>query len=272
MSASGPEEHTCCPETATSHPKDPVPEEPKDFPSVHICPIDTNQSAQSSATSLHFTDTSSPDSPSTPATDPQVDDALEQPKDEQVAVVEPSTPRRQRRASTKLISQSPEDVKRILVGKAGANTELIEKVCCGGGCCFLESLYEDPKASAGLPVVVPNNDAFRSLGLKLGPLSLESELTKLAELPMESVSFLPHPESVFAEASHMENHPPQFVTPHHPYEVFSAKVHHARELTKSGAEKRTYHFDLDVTDYPAESGDVDFVVGGAVGVCPPNSE
>lgn len=272
MSASRPEEHTCCPETATSHPNDPVPEEPKDFPSVHLCPIKTNQSAQSSATSLHFTDTSSPDSPSTPATDPQVDDALERPKDEQVAVVEPSTPRRQRRASTKLISQSPEDVKRILVGKAGANTELVEKFCCGGGCCFLESLNEDPKTSAGLPVVVPDNDAFRSLGLKLGPLSLESELTKLAELPTENVSFLRHSEPIFAEASSVKDHPPKFVTPHPPYEVFSAKVHHARELTKPGAEKRTYHFDLDVTDYPVEGGDVDFVVGGAAGVCPPNPE
>lgn len=29
------------------------------------------------------------------------------------------------------------------------------------------------------------------------------------------------------------------------------------------------HFDLDITDYP-EEGDVDFKVGGAIGVCPPN--
>ena len=43
-------------------------------------------------------------------------------------------------------------------------------------------------------------------------------------------------------------------------------------MTKAGAEKRTYHFDLDVTEYPAESGDVDFVVGGAIGVQAPNSE
>ena len=54
--------------------------------------------------------------------------------------------------------------------------------------------------------------------------------------------------------------------------MFSAKVHHARELTKPGAEKRTYHFDLDVTDYPKESGEVDLVVGGAVGSCAPNSK
>jgi sulfite reductase alpha subunit-like flavoprotein len=40
-------------------------------------------------------------------------------------------------------------------------------------------------------------------------------------------------------------------------------------LTKRGAEKRTFHFDVDVTDYPAEGG-VDFKVGGAIGICPPN--
>lgn len=53
------------------------------------------------------------------------------------------------------------------------------------------------------------------------------------------------------------------MTPHPPYEVYSAKVYHARDLTKSGAEKRTFHYDLNVTDYPAESWTVDFVVGGA---------
>lgn len=61
------------------------------------------------------------------------------------------------------------------------------------------------------------------------------------------------------------------MTPHPPYEVFPAKVHHARELTKPGAEKRTYHFDLDVTNYPEEGGDVDFIVGGAIGVQAPNA-
>jgi redox-sensitive bicupin YhaK (pirin superfamily) len=47
------------------------------------------------------------------------------------------------------------------------------------------------------------------------------------------------------------------VQPHPPYDVYSAPICHARELTKPGAEKRTFHFDLDVTDYPDEGG-VDF--------------
>lgn len=41
-------------------------------------------------------------------------------------------------------------------------------------------------------------------------------------------------------------------------------------MTKPGAEKATFHFDIDVTDYPEEGGDVDFKTGGAVGVCPAN--
>ncbi|CAK7274567.1 hypothetical protein SEPCBS57363_006229 [Sporothrix epigloea] len=63
--------------------------------------------------------------------------------------------------------------------------------------------------------------------------------------------------------------PPFFVQPHPPYHVYPARIHNARELTRPGAEKRTYHFDLDVTDYPEET-DMDFRVGGAVGVVAPN--
>ncbi|KAK3078122.1 hypothetical protein LTS18_008386, partial [Coniosporium uncinatum] len=120
-----------------------------------------------------------------------------------------------------------------------------------------------------IPVVLPDNDAFRSLQLKLDPLGIETELTQLAPLPPVTIFF----EGVPSDTKHVTTvteHPPEFVQPHPPYDVFSAPVYHARELTKPGAEKRTYHFDLDVTDYPDEGG-VDFKVGGAVGICPPNS-
>ena len=183
----------------------------------------------------------------------------------------PTTPQK-RRASTILLSQNAEDVHRILSPARGAETKAIEKVCCGGGCCFLTTLEKDPATKSGLPVVIPDNDAFRSLSLRLGPLSLDSELTNVVDLPAEIVSFERLSIDASPVQSTVQRHPPEFVTPHPPYEVYSAKVHHARELTKPGAEKRTYHFDLDVTDYPAESGDVDFVVGGAVGVSAPNSD
>ena len=70
--------------------------------------------------------------------------------------------------------------------------------------------------------------------------------------------------------SQVDKMPPKYVQPHPPYDVYSAPLYHARELTKPGAEKRTIHFDIDVTDYPDEGG-IDFKVGGAIGICPPNN-
>ncbi|KAL8745884.1 MAG: hypothetical protein Q9190_002030 [Brigantiaea leucoxantha] len=272
MSAAKSEQHVCCPTTLVSHPNDPIPKEPPLLPRVQTSCIDASQSSVSSATSLNYADTSEPQSPLTPATEPEAEDSREKREDERTAAIEPSGPRR-RRASTKLISQGPDDVRKILVGKAGANTELVGGgVCCGGGCCSLDALVEDLKSKSISPIIIPDNDAFRSLRLKLGPLSLDSELTKIVELPLENVSFSPASQSTPAANSSFSPNPPKFVTPHPPHEVYSSKVHHSRELTKPNAEKRTYHFELDVTDYPDESGDVDFIVGGAVGVCAPNSE
>ena len=239
----------------------------------------SEQSPSSSSHSLVYTSGSENEIPGTPATDPQLDGVVDekhvegkdQSNDEAAFVVPPTTPRK-RRASTILISQSPEDVKRILSPARGAETKEIEKVCCGGGCCFLDTLEEDPTTKASLPVVIPPNEAFRSLQLRLGPLSLDSQLHKIVDLPPQTVIFKPLASKAPSVTSTVQQHPPTFVTPHAPYEVFSAKVHHARELSKAGAEKRTYHFDLDVTEYPAESGNVDFVVGGAIGVQAPNSE
>jgi len=209
------------------------------------------------------------DSPETPQTDIQIDEALEHLKEDEVIALSPRNPRK-RRASTKLISQNSNDVKKLL--GIGAGTNLIEKACCGGGCCLLNALEEDPSSESFQPVVIPDNDAFRSLQLKIGPLSLDSELTNFVDVPPQTVSFSSLSAVEKKTRSTVLQHPPRFVTPHAPYEVFSARLHHARELTKPGAEKRTYHFDLDVTDYPAESGDVDFVVGGAIGVCAPNAD
>ena len=129
------------------------------------------------------------------------------------------------------------------------------------------------------PLRVPQNTAYKSLNIKLGHLNLDSDLAGLVDIPTSTISFenLSRTQSqTYAQPSRQSRpevlkHPPTFVTPHPPYEVFSAPLFHARELTKPGAEKRTYHFDIDVTDYPEESGDVDFVVGGAIGVCAPNS-
>ena len=149
-------------------------------------------------------------------------------------------------------------------------TTLVEKICCGGGCCFLNSADSDPISETLFPISAPNNDAFRSLKLELRDLSLDTKLTKTVALPEQTIFITAMPKPVSLQELSTGQHPPKFVTPHPPYDVYPAKVYHARELTKPGAEKKTYHFDLDVTDYPTESGDVDFVVGGAIGVCAPN--
>ena len=264
-------QHTCLSESSTCHPHDPIPQEPIFIPRHSRSSATKPSSDSASSKSFEYTSGSEDESPGTPATDPQLSEPFDQQKDDQTFVVPPTSPRK-RRASTILLSQSPEDVRRILSPARGAETKEIEKVCCGGGCCFLKTLVEDPATKSGSPVIVPKNDAFQSLCLRIGPLSLDSELTNLVELPAETVSFEKLSTDAPPVQSRVQKHPPAFVTPHPPYEVYSAKLHHARELTKPGAEKRTYHYDLDVTDYPAESGNVDFVVGGAVGIQAPNSD
>ncbi|KAI9810002.1 MAG: hypothetical protein M1827_006769 [Pycnora praestabilis] len=234
----------------------------------------SNLSPRSSESSVADSESSNEsDAPSTPRTDSQIDDVVDQLKNIRTMSVDftgAKESKSERRASTVLISRNSEDIRRIL-GDDGTGAQLAEKVCCGGGCCFLPQLKVDPNSSSHQPVIIPNNEAFKSLQLKLGPLSLDSKLTNVTPLPTEIIFLQPIPSVEEKPASTVNIHPPKFVTPHAPFEVYSAPVHHARELTKSGAEKRTYHFDLDVTDYPQEGGNVDFVVGGAIGVCAPNS-
>lgn len=135
-----------------------------------------------------------------------------------------------------------------------------------------QPLKDTASSSGAHPVQPLKNKAFESLKLNLDNLYLDSELTNIVPLPEKTVSFSPVPPSAVDVKLGPPDHPPKFVQPHAPYEVFRAPLHHARELTKPGAEKRTYHFDIDVTDYPVEGGNVDFVVGGAIGVCPKNKD
>jgi sulfite reductase alpha subunit-like flavoprotein len=283
------------PTTATSHPDDPVPHEPEEMHNLTIVPTRSSQfsslSPLSSSESATWTDDTVSDSdfPQTPNTEPQVDDLVDKLEELPLSVVDAPTPR-PRRASTTLLSQDPAGMRRFL-GDEETATRLIEK-CCGGGCCLVKTLPPDNAVPDFLPVVLPDNLAFRSLNLRLGALSLDTPLTNVAELPTTNISFEPVPSSSSTssssssssssppssssssatEPSHISSvhkEPPQFVQPHPPYHVHSAPLYHARELTKPGAEKRTFHFDIDVTDYPDEGG-IDFKVGGAIGICPPN--
>lgn len=184
---------------------------------------------------------------------------------------------RKRRAST-TYATNPEDIRKLLGD--GSGTKFLQKYCCGDGCCMAEAL----PASAGRPehvfVSQPDNEAYRFLGLNLGSLTLDTELTKTVDLPETKIALgsvrkqsisekFPDETQHDHDARAVNVYPPTYMKPHPPYSIYNAPVYGARELTKPGAEKRTFHFDLDVTDYPEEGG-VDFKVGGAVGVCPPN--
>ncbi|KAK3685665.1 hypothetical protein B0T22DRAFT_466241 [Podospora appendiculata] len=195
---------------------------------------------------------------------------------------------RPRRASTRLIAQSPADIQRI----TGETTTQLIKRCCGGGCCLgLEAKQNGIQFER---VQLPDNDAFRSLLLKID--EIPATLNNIPDLP-EQTTFLqplrrpsnaPSPtdsavslgtagdlersmEKLGLEDLDTRIQPPSYVQPHPPHHVFPARIHNTRELTGRGAEKRTFHFDLDVTNYPEAEG-VDFKVGGAIGVSAPNEE
>ncbi len=140
------------------------------------------------------------------------------------------------------------------------------KECCGGGCCqaFTDSGTSSPTNAL---LELPHSDSFKALRIPLDLLTLNpgSSLKNVVPLPQKITRF---EKSVKLKYQGDIEHPPAFVTPHPPFAVFSAPLIDARELTKPGAEKRTYHFDIDVTDYPQEDG-TNWKVGGAVGVCAP---
>ncbi|KAL2268519.1 hypothetical protein VTJ83DRAFT_3365 [Remersonia thermophila] len=235
--------------------------------------------ASSAAPSLTYSDSS---------------DELEEPRQPQ--------PPRARRASTRLIAQSPADVQRIT---GETTTQLIQR-CCGGGCCL--GLGRPKTTDVRLEQVdFPDNDAYRSLCLKID--QIPATLTGVCEMPEQTTFLQPvrapsnppsptdsavafgadsNPSSPASPAGHValdklekslhalrledldtRIQPPSYVQPHPPHHVFPARIHSARELTRPGAEKRTFHFDLDVTTYPEGEG-VDFKVGGAIGVTAPN--
>lgn len=169
-----------------------------------------------------------------------------------------------------------------------STTNLIQGQCCGGGSCSrlpsAAAARTRPPARASALPGLPDNAAFRSLGLRLAPLTTRSPLSDIAPLPVCTISLEPVPREAAGgvpgeataspaspAASPVQRLPPKFVTPHAPYEVFAARIHAARELTNPDAQKRTFHFDLDVTDYPPELDGVDFRVGGAIGVQAPNA-
>ncbi|KAI1168945.1 FAD binding domain-containing protein [Nemania serpens] len=201
-----------------------------------------------------------PESPSLPSIAPSLTYSEDSDDQDEPRAPEPA---RQRRASTRLISQSATDIQRI----TGESTEQLINRCCGVSCC-----RNFQKKTPGVEyehIPLPDNDAFRSLGLRVQ--GIPTILTAIADVP-EQFTFLEKPtrrrsqtaspadsgisldsedgSSVPLEHSirdlKLEDldtsiQPPSFVQPHHPYHVYPAKIHNTRELTKLGAEKRTFH-------------------------------
>lgn len=274
--------HLSIPSCDTSHPNDPIPSEPKNTPLLSVSPqmkarFNAMSSPRSSGESLggmtdETTDSESPSTPLTESTDvAEITDKLEE-----LPMANSQKPRK-RRASTTFATNS-EDIRKLLGD--GSGTKFLQKYCCGDGCCMVEALPAPEGQQQHVFIEQPDNDAYRFLGLNLGSLTLDTALTKIVEPPEKRLSFgglrrESIPEKFPDETKHEHNreavevYPPTYMKPHPPYSIYNAPVYGARELTKPGAEKRTFHFDVDVTDYPEEGG-VDFKVGGAVGVCPPN--
>ncbi|KAK5135587.1 hypothetical protein LTR08_005067 [Meristemomyces frigidus] len=269
------------PTTRPSHRRDPIPREPQDTPLLSVtlqlkAKFNTMASARSSGESLRPDEAVDSDGWSTPPTElSEPDEAADH-----IEALRSSSPRRERkrRASTATVATNSEDIRRLLGN--GNGTKFLQKYCCGDGCCMLEAL----PAAEGRPkhhfISQPDNEAYRFLTLNIGSLTLDTDLTQLVDPPEQKISFAPIRKESIAdkfpdETQHehdrdaVDMYPPTYMKPHPPYAIYNAPVYGARELTKPGAEKRTFHFDLDVTDYPAEGG-VDFKVGGAVGVTPPN--
>jgi hypothetical protein len=213
--------------------------------------------------------TPTPPAPTDPATEKEVDILIEKMKSPILGIDFTRAGKPRPRAPSQLSQVGfSADVLHQLDDSSATN--LIQgSQCCGGGCCRLPSSAPSPARSPNIPgFTVPDNAAFKSLNLKLSPLSSRSRLSSITPLPVKTISIEPI-ENVQHESTAL-THPPKFVQPHHPYEVFAAPIHNTRELTKPGAPKRTFHFDLDVTDYPDEGSGVDFRVGGAIGVQAPN--
>lgn len=235
-----------------------------------------------------------PEEPSLPSIAPSLTYSEDSEDQDELRVPEPESPRK-RRASTRLIAQSASDIQRI----TGESTEQLIRRCCGDGCCM--NFQKKKQGIEYEQVPLPDNDAFRSLGLRINEIpTILTGITDLPEQfiflekqakhrsetasPTDSAIFLGNdagsenntPDTLAQSLQKLELEdldttiqPPSFVQPHPPYHVYPAKIHNTRELTKAGAQKRTFHFDLDITDYPNED-DNEFKVGGAIGVSAPN--
>ncbi|BFZ56518.1 hypothetical protein PYCC9005_003565 [Savitreella phatthalungensis] len=171
--------------------------------------------------------------------------------------------------------------------------------CCDTIAPELDSIVRFPDVGDSKSALarLRSNQAFNALEIDLREFRTGLRLTSVFSLPHTIVAFDELPMSPpatppvdpgsqqDARASADEHskvcvpirkfpvlvHPPPFVQPHPPFEVFSAPVIDAHEMTKAGALKRVYHMSIDVSEYPLPPGE-HWLVGGSFGVCAANDE
>ncbi|KAK9240472.1 hypothetical protein V1525DRAFT_395069 [Lipomyces kononenkoae] len=184
---------------------------------------------------------------------------------------------------TPLAADFTRAVTALAVADPQLNVNDADSECCGGSCCFLSTTtmtpdYSAPSSGPGTPVPSPHasvdfptDRAFDSLSLPLSKVMRTCRLLGVPSLPLSNIEIV-WPTDALQEKEHTNDNfaAPSYLTPHFPYDVHNVPVLATRLLTGPGAIKRTYHFDLDVTNYPDEMQGVDFRVGGAVGICPAN--
>ncbi|CCG81182.1 FAD binding domain protein [Taphrina deformans PYCC 5710] len=171
--------------------------------------------------------------------------------------------------------------------------------CCSGVTFDLEAIVSMPAMSPVMTEQSLNrlkaNQAFSVLDIDLAEFKPGTRLHSVPTLPAKIVSFEKQQAPISPPATPRtssegsptrpdateetkraqnltgdpSNHPPSFVQPHPPHNVFSAPVLHAEQMTKDGASKRVYHLSIDVSSYPLPAGET-WLVGGSFGVCPAN--
>ncbi|KAK9486562.1 hypothetical protein V1527DRAFT_438750 [Lipomyces starkeyi] len=190
-----------------------------------------------------------------------------------------SSPRRPRARIPTLGTDFTRAFTSLAIADPQLDADEVDSECCGGGCCFVSTSTMTPAPSlSGTPppspfagIDFPKTRAFDSLRLPLFKIMRSPRLLGVAMLPLSNIDILWSATAGDENTHRFDNfQAPGYLKPHFPYNVHNVPVLAARLLTGPEAVKRTYHFDLDVTNYPDEMEGVDFRVGGAVGICPPN--
>ena len=151
-----------------------------------------SSSGRSSQDSLLWSDASSDSeaqlTPSTDAPSEKLSSSLTDNDVRNVAEIDVTQTKQSVPASTKLVTRDS-GLLRQAVGDGETGTQLIQKYCCGGGCCFLNAPSTSSTSTSSTPLQQPDNDAYKSLNLKLNHVGRLTPLTNITLLSSCFVTF-----------------------------------------------------------------------------------